>query len=99
LSGFSLSLLWRDVADDRAEPLTIKVSFNKGNQLSFRHFLHGKTVLVGEFGFQRSLAAFNGRNFIFWIVSSDQNGGLGQDVDQAFGMAIVWTAIESSARI
>ena len=43
------------------KPLTIIVSFDIGEQLSFRCFPRGKTGLVDEFGFQRSKAAFHGR--------------------------------------
>ena len=41
------------------EPLTIVVSFDIGEQLSFRRFPRGKTGLVHEFGFQSAEAAFH----------------------------------------
>jgi hypothetical protein len=71
LSGFSLSSLWHDVAEGRVERLTITVSFDRGKQLSFRGFPHGKTGLADKFGFERSKAAFDGRNSLFWIGCLD----------------------------
>jgi hypothetical protein len=67
-----LNLLWRDVAKGRIEPLTIIVSFDIGKQLSCRCFPRGKTGLVDGFGFQHSKAAFDGRNFLFWIGCVDE---------------------------
>ena len=48
-----------DISEGGIEPLTIVVSFDIGEQLSFRYFPRGKTGLVHEFGFQSAEAAFH----------------------------------------
>lgn len=100
LKRLLLSLLWRYVAEGGLEPpLTIIVSFDIGKQLSFRGYPRGKTGLVEECGFQHFKAAFDGRNFDFWIsylnelavlcrgvlAAADQNGGSGHYVAFVFG--------------
>lgn len=62
------------------EPLTIIVSFDIGKQLSCCCFPRGKTGLVDEFGFQHSKAAFDGRNFLFWIGCLDEFAAIGRGV-------------------
>src|ERR1019366_5016872 len=55
LSGFSLCLLWRDVAEGGGKPLTMIVSFDIGKQVSFRGWDNGSGGRVRFSAFQSSV--------------------------------------------